>query len=75
MSEITAWVGISLLFASSVVGWIITYVRNTRSASTKFGNLEGKVDGLGKIAQSQQTSIDNLTARIDELMISLTKRE
>lgn len=75
MSETAAWVGIGLLFISSVVGWIITYVRNSRSAATKFGNLEGKMEGLGKIVQGQQASIDNLTSRIDDLILNLTKRE
>ena len=66
MSEVAAWVGVGILSLVSIGGWAITYIRNTRSQATKFGNLEGKVGSLETAVQGLTTRIDNLINHIDK---------
>jgi len=75
VTAIAAWTGVALLSVTSIGGWVVTWVRNSKSQSAKFGKLEGKVDALSTRVESQGTSINNLTTRIDNLINNLTKKD
>lgn len=72
------WVAAGLLFITSGGGWIYTAIRNGKSQATRFGNLEGKVngmaEGLDKRMDSVEKSVDNLTGRIDNLVDGINQR-
>lgn len=67
-----AWVAAGLLFLTSGGGWIYTAIRNGKSESRRFGKLEGKVggivEGLGGRIDSVETSVNNLSQRIDKIV-------
>lgn len=72
------WIAAGLLFLTSGGGWIYTAIRNGKSQATKFGKLEGKVagivEGLGSRLNSVETSVNNLTGRIDNLVDGFDQR-
>ena len=75
METVVVWVGIVVVFLVSVVGWVITYIRNTKSHSREFGELTGVVKGLGDRISGLEINIADLNIRIDNILTNMpTKR-
>ncbi|MBA7669374.1 hypothetical protein ES703_77504 [subsurface metagenome] len=72
-SLIITWVGMGLLFCTSVGGWIITINRNGKHQAERFGCLEGKVDGLNNEMGGLKEDVRNLGSRIDNVLDTITK--
>lgn len=82
------WVAAGLMFVTSVGGVVINAVRNGKSQSRRFGQMEGKVEGFcnglkGRMdsveksvdnrMDSMETSVNNLGQRIDNLVNGINK--
>jgi len=50
------------------IGLIATWVKNGRSQAEKFGQVEGKIEGLSKRVDSLDDRVLGLSERIDKLL-------
>ncbi|MBA7665615.1 hypothetical protein ES703_73689 [subsurface metagenome] len=61
------WVGISILTALNIAGWVFSYVKYSRNEARHLGLIEGKLDGLHERMESLEGRMGNLEQRLDSL--------
>mgnify|MGYP001561004719 CR=1 FL=1 len=73
-ATVAAWVGVGALSLTSIGGWLIAFVRNSKAQAQKFGQLEGKVDSLTSGFIALQTSLMSEVASLHGRMSGIESR-